>query len=158
MDLTFPAKNGFFNYRVCAVIKHGGRLLAMKDNNTRYYYLPGGRVKFNEPAEKAIKREMTEELGIEAIIVRPLWLCQGFFVEDETGETFHELCIYFLVDVSDTDIIRKDSFKGTNTKKEEIFEWLDTDTLGNQYLYPRFIKEKINDLPENFELLTEWEY
>ena len=45
--------------------------------------------------EKAILREIKEELEIDAKIVRPLWLNQGFFVEDVTGEKYHELCIYF---------------------------------------------------------------
>ena len=61
----------------------------------------------NETAEKAILREIKEELEIDAKIVRPLWLNQGFFVEDVTGEKYHELCIYFLIDISNTDLLEK---------------------------------------------------
>ena len=66
MDLTFKTKGGIFNYRVCAVIKHNNKLLAMKNNNTPYYFLPGGRVTLHESADAAIKRELKEELGIKA--------------------------------------------------------------------------------------------
>ncbi len=51
----------------------------MQDEESPYYYLPGGRVSLNETTEKAILREIKEELKIDAKIVRPLWLNQGFF-------------------------------------------------------------------------------
>ena len=74
MDISFLEGNGKFNYRVCAVITDGGRLLAMRDERSPYYYLPGGRVKLFETAEEAVLREVREELLIDARIVRPLWL------------------------------------------------------------------------------------
>lgn len=46
----------------------------MKNKNTPYYFLTGGRVNLHGAADAAIKREMKEELGIDADIVRPLWL------------------------------------------------------------------------------------
>ncbi|MBR1763707.1 MAG: NUDIX domain-containing protein [Eubacterium sp.] len=158
MDLTFKTESGIFNYRVCAVIKHNSKLLAMKNNLSPYYYLPGGRVNLHESAENAIIRELKEELGIKGNVVRPLWLAQQFFVEDVSKEKFHELCIYYLVDVSDTYLINKNCFAGLETNQNEFFEWLDICSLNEQYLYPLFIKEKINDIPENLEILTEYEY
>lgn len=158
MDLTFKLKNSVFNYRVCAIIKYNNKLLAMKNDNTPYYYLPGGRVDLHESADEAIKRELKEELGIDAEIIRPLWFAQSFFIEDTTDEKFHELCVYYLVDVSDTELINKGQFAGLETGHNEIFYWLDIDTLKDEYLYPLFVKDKINSLPEAFEMLTEYEY
>ena len=158
MDLTFKTKGGIFNYRVCAVIKHNNKLLAMKNNNTPYYFLPGGRVTLHESADAAIKRELKEELGIKAKIIRPLWFVQSFFIEDESKDKFHELCIYYLVDVSKTELVKHREFAGLETKNNEQFYWLDTDTIKEQYLYPLFIKDRINDLPGQLEMLTEYEY
>lgn len=158
MDLTFKTERGVFNYRVCAVIKYDNKLLAMKNDKSPYYYLPGGRVNLHESADNAIRREMKEELGIDAKIVRPLWFVQSFFIEDESKDKFHELCISYLVDVSDTDLIHRDKIIGLETKHHEVFEWLNIDTLKEQYLYPLFIKEKITDLTKQFEMLTEYEY
>ncbi|MBQ9517153.1 MAG: NUDIX domain-containing protein [Eubacterium sp.] len=158
MDLTFKTGHGIFNYRVCAVIMHNNKLLAMKNNNTPYYFLPGGRVALHETTDNALHRELKEELGIEAKIVRPLWFAQTFFVEDQSKEKFHEICLYYLVDVSDTPLVKQVQIVGLETRNNEIFEWLDVDTLNRQYLYPLFIKEKINDLPGKFEMLTEYEY
>ena len=82
MDISFVLGQDKFNYRVCAIILSGNKILAMHDERSPYYYLPGGRVRMGETAEHAVVREVEEELNIKAKIVRPLWLNQGFFTED----------------------------------------------------------------------------
>lgn len=86
MDITFKTEQGIFNYRVCAIITHNNKLLAMKDERSPYYYLPGRRVNLHETAESAVIREVKEELNIDAEIDRPLWLNQSFFIEDVNHE------------------------------------------------------------------------
>ena len=66
MDLSFTFENQKFNYRVCAVILSGNRILAMHDERSPYYYLPGGRVTMGETAEHAVLRELREETGLIA--------------------------------------------------------------------------------------------
>lgn len=158
MDITFKTENGRFNYRVCAVIINDHKLLAMRDENSPYYYLPGGRVNLHETAENAVLREVKEELEIDAKIIRPLWVNQGFFTEDVTGEQFHELCIYFLMDISQTDILNQgDKFRMYEGNHVHDYEWLAFERLEKEYLYPVFIKKKIFDLPDTLVLQTEFE-
>ena len=104
MDISFKTNEGRFNYRVCGIIIHDNKILAMHDDRSPFYYLPGGRVHLNETASDAIKREIREELGIDIEIVRPLWLNQGFFCEDVSKEKYHELCIYYLIDYKNTNL------------------------------------------------------
>ncbi len=158
MDLTFCTEKGRFNCRVCGVCIHEGRLLAMQDENSPYYYLPGGRVKLGETMQQAVLREMEEELGVKCEIARPLWLNQGFFTEDVTGERFHELCLYFLMDISGTDLPnRGKTFSGIESHHVQRFAWLPFEKLRDLYLYPVFIKKEIFDLPEHLILREEYE-
>jgi len=158
MDLTFKTEHGVFNYRVCAIILHNNALLATKNKDTPYYYLPGGRVKLHEDAESAVQREVFEELGVHGKIIRPLWLNQGFFTEDVTKEKFHELCIYYLIDVSETDLpSRGKTFVQFEGEKRHFYEWIPLSQIGQEYLYPLFVKEHIHKLPDTLTILAEYE-
>ena len=158
MDLSFTAGKDKFNYRVCAMMISDGRILAMRDERSPYYYLPGGRVKMGETAENAVLREVREELGITAKIDRPLWLNQAFFTEDVDHLHYHELCVYFLMDISGSDLPSKDnSFTLTEGQRTHLFEWLSFDRLSDEYFYPLFLKKEIFHLPETFTIRTEIE-
>ena len=158
MDISFQSENEKFNYRVCAVILNDGKILAMQDERSPYFYLPGGRVKMGETAEDAVIRETKEELNIIARIIRPLWLNQGFFKEDVDGLQYHEICIYFLMDISDTDLLsRGDAFFRQEGVHRHTFQWLKYEQVQHEYFYPVFLKKQIFDLPQTFMIQTEYE-
>ena len=158
MDISFKFDDQKFNYRVCAMIISEDKILAMHDERSPYYYLPGGRVKMGETAENAVIREVQEELGVTPKILRPLWLNQAFFKEDVDRLNYHELCIYFLMDISDTDLLtRGEKFTANEGQRTHKFEWLAFDRLSEEYFYPLFLKKDIFDLPDVFTLRTEIE-
>ena len=103
-------------------------------------------------------REVQEELGVTPKITRPLWLNQAFFTEDVDNLHYHELCIYFLVDISETTLLERGNvFTLTEEKHIHTFEWLEFDRLKDEYFYPLFMKKAIYDLPDEFTLRTELE-
>ena len=158
MDISFKTGEGRFNYRVCGIIVHEGKLLVMKDDGIGHYYLPGGRVQLHETTDAAVVREMREELRITAKIVRPLWLNQSFFTLDGTDERFHEVCMYYQMDVTETGLLEKgDVFSCEEGGHVHTFEWMPFEALKDAYLYPLFIKEQIFCLPETLTLMTEFE-
>lgn len=158
MDISFKADGEKFNYRVCAMMLSDGKILAMHDERSPYFYLPGGRVKLGETAEQAVIREVQEELNITPEIIRPLWLNQAFFTEDVDNLHYHELCIYFLMDISGTDLLSMGSrFSLTEGQHIHDFEWLEFDRLKYEYFYPLFLKKEIFHLPEEFTIRTEVE-
>ena len=141
MDVVLKTGNGRFNFRVCAIITNSGKLLAMRDENAPYYYLPGGRVHLHETAEAAVLRELNEELGIS---------------EEVSNDRFHEICFYYLIDASNTDLInRGDNFSRTEGKHTLRFEWLSFEDLETKYIYPEFIKKEIFNLPERIVVNVE---
>jgi len=158
MDITFKSGEGTFNYRAYAMILHDQKILAMRDERSPYYYLPGGRVSLGETAEEAVLREVEEELCITPKIIQPLWLNQAFFTEDVSGEHYHELCVYFLMDASETELIsRGERFVREEGRHTHIFEWLSFDRLKDEYFYPLFLKKDIFHLPQVFTIRTERE-
>lgn len=159
MDLTIKLADGYFNYRVAAVIIHDDRLLVMHNKDCNSYYLPGGRVKFNESSQDALKRELKEELLIDISTLRPLWLNEQFFIEEELNEKFHELCLYYFVDINNTDFKDFDKvFIKKENNRVNYFEWIPFDKLGEQIVYPLFIKDRIHSLPDNLEIIVGYEY
>ncbi|MBO4358399.1 MAG: NUDIX domain-containing protein [Erysipelotrichaceae bacterium] len=157
-DISYILDDQKFNYRVCAVITSDQKILAMQDELSPYYYLPGGRVRLGETAEDAIIREIEEELNIRSEIIRPLWLVQGFFNEDVDRLDYHEICIYYLMDISGSDIFDKgDRFTLHEKDHTHVFEWIPFDRLKDEYFYPVFLKKDIYDLPDNFTIRTEYE-
>ena len=157
MDITMTAGQQKFNYRACAMILRQGHILAMHDERSPYYYLPGGRVQLGETAEAAVLREVEEELQVKAEIIRPLWLNQAFFNEDVDHLDYHELCLYFLVDVPDGLPDPGAVFTRCEGTRTHVFEWLDFHRLKDEYFYPVFLKKAIFDLPATFTLRAERE-
>ena len=158
MDISFRSNNQKFNYRVCAMMIWDGKILAMHDDRSPYYYLPGGRVAMGERAEQAVIREVEEELGITPKIIRPLWLNQAFFTEDVDNLNYHELCLYFLMDISETDLLTRGlQFTSAEGRRTHTFEWLAFDRLKEEYFYPLFLKKEIFNLPTELTLRTEFE-
>lgn len=158
MDISYVTGQEKFNYRVCAVMIANGSILAMRDERSPYFYLPGGRVRMGETAEHAVVREAEEELQITPGIVRPLWLVQSFFKEDVDHLHYHEICLYFLTDISRTGLLnRGERFTLSEGRHRHDFEWLAFDRLQREYFYPLFLKTAVFDLPEHLTLRTEYE-
>ena len=158
MDITYVSHRKKFNYRVCAIIISNNKILAMHDERSPYFYLPGGRVQMGETAEHAVVREVEEELNITPKIIRPLWLNQSFFTEDVDKLNYHEICIYYLMDISETGLLEKgERFTLNEGHHIHDFEWLAFERLQDEYFYPIFLKTNIYNLPKQFTIRTEYE-
>lgn len=156
MDISFKTEGARFNLRTAAIILNEDRVLAMSDERSPYFYLPGGKIALNETAEEAALRELREELGIEGSVVRPLYIAQSFFTEEGSGENFHEICFYLLVDCSITDLLsRGESFIIKERHHTLEFKWLDVNALEDAYFYPTFLRTRLKKLPEGVGMITE---
>ena len=153
MDISFKTAQGRFNYRVSAVILRNDRLLTMQDNLYSYSYLPGGRVKMGETAADALRREMIEELHADLPLIRPLWICEDFFTEEDTQERFHEICVYFLVS---GDALPEETFSHAEGGRINRFSWTPVPAVQDMHLYPEFLRKSIASLPEHLEWISEY--
>lgn len=152
VDLTLKTEKGIFNHRVAAVITQNHKLLAQKNVKTDEYYLVGGRVRFGESSEEALVREIKEELGVSVSDFKPLWINECFFIDE--GRRFHEIGMYYLVDIRNTDFNKYETvFETHEDSRTNTYEWLETDKLDQVTLYPLFIKDEIKDPNKNLKLI-----
>ena len=157
MDVTFQTDVGRFNYRVAGVLIHENRLLVMTDERSPYYYLPGGRVSMNEESTMAIKREIKEELDVEVEATQLLWIVENFFVEQHSQEQFHEIGMYYLLQLTEEDILKRgqEFIMNEGGYKKLSFLWLPLEKIKHLNIYPLFLKERIMNLPQVPEHLVE---
>jgi ADP-ribose pyrophosphatase YjhB (NUDIX family) len=91
---------------VRAIIRDKGRFLVCKKKGKKYCFFPGGHVEFGESAEKALKREIKEELGLNIKKCSFIGGSEHLFTED--GKKRHEINLAFWVPI-----------KKINTKSNE---------------------------------------
>ncbi len=154
-DCKFLTQEGLFNFRAAAVMVHEGKLLAMKEDRIAHWYLPGGRVRLGETMGQAALRELGEELGIGAKLLRPLWFCESFFALGDLP--VHELAMYFLAQPDwqsfpsgEREFVREDT-----DKESHIFRWLDPREVTESALYPLVLQENFPGLPQRFSLVSD---
>jgi 8-oxo-dGTP pyrophosphatase MutT (NUDIX family) len=91
-DISFRGLAGTFNLRVAAAIFRDDQILLCTVDSLDYWFLPGGRVRFGEPSEVALVRELAEELGHE-LTPGPLALVvENIF---RTRSLEHEIGLYY---------------------------------------------------------------
>jgi biotin operon repressor len=76
-------------------------------STSRGYYLQSTESLSRVFKVRHTEEEVQEELNLTAKISRPLWLNQALFTEDVEHINYHELCIYFLMDITDTDLLER---------------------------------------------------
>lgn len=86
-----------FEICVRAVIRHNGRILVCRFLGKKYYFFPGGHIEYGETAVEALKRELREELGVEAKKCAFIGTIENIYGED--GEKHHEINLVFDVSV-----------------------------------------------------------
>ncbi|WP_323704030.1 NUDIX hydrolase [Mammaliicoccus sp. Dog046] len=93
MDLSIKSGDGMLNIRVGAIIKDKNGYCFHYDKQRRFYALIGGRVKYYESSDAAIKREIKEELGIECNNIKFVSTIQNFF--EYAGTSYHEISFIY---------------------------------------------------------------
>lgn len=94
-----------------------------------HWHFPGGRIKFRERAEDAIKRIIKGELGINLTEDAPfIGFCQ-FLEEVQKGQDRHSISIVHLVKIPDDVVINLDK----NAKEVKFFSELPSPIIPPQH-------------------------
>ena len=104
----------------------------------------------HELSAEAIRREIREELEIEVEVERLLWTVENLFIEQQSGEQFHEIGFYYLLQLKDEELLKRgQQFIMTEGDTHKLtFYWKSIEEVKDLTLYPLFIKERIAHLPQ----------
>src|SRR3989344_4943735 len=120
-------------FRVGAIIFYKGKLVIekMKKKGKEYYVLPGGGVEGDETIYDAVKREIQEELGVEIIKFRLVYIKELSLENGNRGAEF-----YFYVE--EYKGIPKKGFDPEKTKEStlEAVDLIKIEDLKNYIFYP----------------------
>ena len=147
-DITLKVDNGYFIYKVGAIIIHNEKVLMVKNKNFPYYYTVGGRVKFRETSENAVLREVYEETRINFEIDRLAFIHENCFVANASflGDApCHEIALYYLMKQSNEIGNIKCNSVGADGGTESL-HWISLGKLPNYMLFPEFYKTELLNL------------
>lgn len=156
MDIKLMENNNKFIYRVSAIILNNdlSKILLVKEKDSDFYQLPGGKVKMFEESDKAIEREIKEETGFDNIYFYFLGISEEFVKAG--GYNNHQINIIYKGVYKEN--IENNMFLGLDG--ESSYEWIDIDNLDNYNVFPENTKKmvkKLNVTHHNVEKLLEEE-
>lgn len=124
-----------FEIIIRALIQKDGTILVCKNikKNNDYYYLPGGHVEMGEPADKALIRELKEELNLIVEEVSFIGTVENVYSQD--GETHHEIILVFNV--------MADNVEDKSNEDHLGFFFFDEDQFQKETILPKALKESI---------------
>lgn len=142
MDIKIINDKERFLYRVSIVIynKELNKVLLFNVENRDYYLLTGGKVKFGETTEEAIKREVKEELGYEINNLSLIAVSEEF--ADNKGYHNHQLNLIYQGVYEGA--IKKDSFHGLDGDWAN-YKWVDLNEIDKYHIFPNGIKKAIKE-------------
>ncbi len=109
-----------------AVIIHENKILMTTVKSNGQLFFPGGGVNLGETTERALKREVHEEVGIEINIQSFLHFHDHFFYYDPTDEAFHSLSFYYRCEPKTFNILNEDKIEDDEATKPQ---WYDLEDL-----------------------------
>jgi ADP-ribose pyrophosphatase YjhB (NUDIX family) len=150
--ITFSTSNARFALRAAAIVLHPDLgVLLHRSIHDDFWALPGGRCELLETAEETIRREMREELEVDVIVRRLVWVVENFF--EHEGTSHHEVGLYFLVDFAGDSSLYQGGgpFNGMEEGIPLVFQWFPLDQLEGVQLYPAFLRRKLRAVPQFIE-------
>jgi len=153
--INFEIDGVKFNYRVAAIILNDekNKILLNQNLAETFWFIPGGRCEPLEFSKNTLEREVEEEMGEDITIERPVFLVENLFVHAD--KKYHEIGIYYIAHIEGTNMaVRDEEFIREDELGKKIkFKWFNLDELKNISLQPAFLKERLQNIPDQMEII-----
>lgn len=148
--INFKRGSDRFNYRIAGISIVNDKVLLHRMEHHDHWALPGGRCELQEASNMTLFREYQEEIGETVEVGKSMFMVENFFPYE--GEQYHELLvIYEVIFPKDSPYVEQETFIGKEGADDLIFKWFPLDMLEEIKLYPVFLKQKLQELPTEFE-------
>jgi ADP-ribose pyrophosphatase YjhB (NUDIX family) len=141
-DISWSDPSGTFNLRVAAVITRGDQILLCTVEGLGYWFLPGGRIRFGEPSDAALARELAEELGHDLPGAKLTLVVENIFGSQSVQ---HEIGLYYRVPWPGA--LDPDDLDG-GSESGHTFRWVPARELGDLDFRPFGLAAILPDLGE----------
>ncbi len=122
-----PLEKLAFRPAAYAVVIHQDKILLMKTKSTGKYWFPGGGVNLGETLEVALKREVTEEAGIDVKIDKFLTVNEVFFYYAPLDEAYQNYSFFYLCSPISTKLLSDDLVDQTDESEKP--RWVELRSL-----------------------------
>ena len=122
-------------FEVCvrAVIRRENKILVCRRKDKDYYFFPGGHVEFGESAQKALVRELKEELDLPVQKVSFIGSMENVFNEDYKKK--HEFNLVFDVQARDV--------RDKSAEDHLEFHFFDLKRLAKERVLPIDLRDQV---------------
>ncbi len=127
------AKKNNFELCVRAIIQQNGKILVCKNKEKNYYFFPGGHINFGESAERALRRELKEELYISIKTISFIGAIENIFMEEKIEH--HELDLIFSV--------KAENVRDKSKEDHIDFLFFDTKRFAREIIFPLALRDNI---------------
>lgn len=139
-----------FMYRAAGICISNDRVLLCRSPELPFWYLPGGRVHTGESSQDALRRELLEEIGVEPVIDRLVYVIENFF--DFGEQHLQEIGLYFAISLPESSeplgwtapVTRTETGDGQPLE----WDWHPLATIDSLDIRPPYFKHHLASLPE----------
>ncbi len=145
--ISFQTGTNKFQCRAASILFHKNRILFQRQSQDDLWFIPGGRVEFDESADYTIDREMQEEFGVTVLDKKMIWIVENFVSFPDMQ--VHEIGFFFLVTLSEDEPIYSNDTEFKGLEDGFVNKWIHLDHLENYKIVPEFVVPELKCLDMN---------
>ncbi len=155
MDIKIETEEFNFKFRVSGVIINNDKVLLVDMDKSGFLCFPGGYVELGEESQKAIEREVLEEVNIKVKVLKYLGVIENYFI-NKYQRKIHEICFYYLLEPVDEietlnfSLVEKGEYRDTMLD----FKWINIENLDKYDIRPKIMKDILKENKIEFKHLV----
>lgn len=139
--MRFMRNKNIFEICARAIIIRNGKLLVCRCRDRNYHFFPGGHVEFGETAKQTLKRELKEELGVNARKFSYMGTVENIY--SEHANMHHEINLVFKAGAG--------KFPSVSKEDHLVYNFVDLKNLKREQIYPLVLCDAVSKWLKNKE-------